>query len=99
VFKFFLVDENGQVGDPAGFVTAVPNWTLGETFLLGRGEKFRILEIRTDLLPEMLGRSQGAQQRPAADRMSRSPQEARLIPGSTIYDDISRVATRHQAMS
>jgi hypothetical protein len=54
VFKFFLVDEHGDVQDPAGFLTAVPNWTVGETFLLGRGEKFRILEIRTDLLPEML---------------------------------------------
>ena len=54
MFKFFLVDEHGQVGDPAGFITAVPNWTVGETFLLGHGEKFRILEIRADLLPEML---------------------------------------------
>jgi hypothetical protein len=54
VFKFFLVDEQGQVGDPAGFITAVSNWTVGEAFLLGRGEKFRILEIRTELPPEML---------------------------------------------
>ena len=35
-------------------ITAVPNWTVGETFLLGHGERFRVLEIRTDLLPEML---------------------------------------------
>jgi hypothetical protein len=27
---------------------------VGETFLLGRGETFRILEIRTELQPEML---------------------------------------------
>jgi hypothetical protein len=29
-------------------MTAVPNWTVGEALLLGRGEKFRILEIRTE---------------------------------------------------
>jgi hypothetical protein len=29
----------------------VPNWTVDETFLLGGGEKFRILEIRTELAP------------------------------------------------
>jgi hypothetical protein len=28
--KFFLVDEHGQVGDPAGLITAVPNWTVGK---------------------------------------------------------------------
>jgi hypothetical protein len=54
VFKFFLVDEAGDVQDPAGFLTAVPNWTAGETLLLGDGRRFRILEIRTELLPEML---------------------------------------------
>jgi hypothetical protein len=54
VFKFFLVDEDGDLQDPAAFLTAVLNWTVGETFLLGRGEKFRILEIRTELEKEML---------------------------------------------
>jgi hypothetical protein len=39
---------------PPAFITAVPNWTVRETFLLGRGEKFRILEIRTEFLAEML---------------------------------------------
>jgi hypothetical protein len=37
MFKFFLVDEHDQVLDPAGFVTAVPNWSVGETFSLGLG--------------------------------------------------------------
>jgi hypothetical protein len=40
-------------------ITAVPNWTVGETFLLG--ERFRVLEIRTDLLPEMLEAGQPTQ--------------------------------------
>jgi hypothetical protein len=54
VFKFFLVDEHGDGQDPAGFLTAVPNWTVGETLLVGDGRRFRILGIRTELLPEML---------------------------------------------
>jgi hypothetical protein len=52
VFK--LVDADGEVCDPAGFVTAVPNWTVGETFSVGSGESFRIVEIRTELAQEML---------------------------------------------
>jgi len=35
------------------FVTTVPNWSVGETFSLGSGETFRIIEIRTELAPEM----------------------------------------------
>src|SRR5262245_39262387 len=54
VFKFFLVDAGGEVQDPAGFVTAVPNWTVDETFLMAHGRRFRIVEIRTGLQPEML---------------------------------------------
>jgi len=50
VFKFFLVDETGDVQNPAGFLTAVPNWTVGETFLMAHGRRFRIREIRTELL-------------------------------------------------
>jgi hypothetical protein len=49
VFKFFLVDERGDVHDPAGFLTAVPNWSVGETFSIGSGESFRILEIKTEI--------------------------------------------------
>jgi hypothetical protein len=54
VFKFFLVDEHGQVGDPAGFITAVPNWTVGETFSIGSGESFRIIVIKTEIADELL---------------------------------------------
>jgi hypothetical protein len=39
VFTFSLVDEDGDVQDPAGFLTAVLNWTVSETFLLGRGDR------------------------------------------------------------
>jgi hypothetical protein len=48
------VDAEGDVQDPAGFLTAVPNWTVGETFLMAHRVEYRILEIRTELLPEML---------------------------------------------
>lgn len=54
MFRFFLVDGQDQVLDPAGFITAVPNWTAGETFTLGTGETFCILEIQTELAPEIL---------------------------------------------
>jgi hypothetical protein len=56
VFKFFLVDETGDVQDPAGFLTAVPNWTVGETLLLAHGRQFRILEIRTEIAEEYIDR-------------------------------------------
>jgi hypothetical protein len=54
VFKFFLVDEHDQGGDPAGFHNGGPELDGQGDVLLGRGEKFRILEIRTELLAEML---------------------------------------------
>ena len=47
--RFFLVDPQGGPADPAVLVTAVPNWTVGEVFLIGSGARFRILEIRTDV--------------------------------------------------
>jgi hypothetical protein len=34
---------------PAGFLTAVSKWTVGERLLLGDGRRFRILKIRTEL--------------------------------------------------
>ena len=35
--------EDGEPNDPAVLVTAVPNWTVGETFSTGRGHELRIL--------------------------------------------------------
>jgi hypothetical protein len=54
MFKFFLVDGAGDVQDPAGFLTAVPNWTVGETFSIGSGESFRIIVIKTEIADELL---------------------------------------------
>jgi hypothetical protein len=54
VFKVFLVDEEDDVHDPAGFITTVPTWTVDETFSIGSGESFRILEIKTEIADELL---------------------------------------------
>jgi hypothetical protein len=54
VFRFLLRLEDGEPPDPAVFVTAVPNWTVGETFPMHHDREFRILEICIQLLPEML---------------------------------------------
>jgi hypothetical protein len=35
-------------------VTAVPNWRVGETFSIGSGESFRILEVKTEIADELL---------------------------------------------
>jgi hypothetical protein len=45
VFKFLLRLEDGDPNDPAVFVSVVPNWTVGETFLLGAGERLRIVAM------------------------------------------------------
>jgi len=54
MFRFFLVDEQGEPLDPVTLITTVPNWSVGETFSIGSGEKFRILEVRTELAEEMI---------------------------------------------
>jgi hypothetical protein len=53
-FKFFLLDKRNEPLDPVAFVTAIPNWAVGETFSVGSGETFRILEIRTDVTQDVL---------------------------------------------
>lgn len=54
LFRFFLVDERGEPLDPVTFITAVPNWVVGDTFSLGSGESLRIVEIQTGLAPEFV---------------------------------------------
>jgi hypothetical protein len=42
-FRYAIHDAEGEdVGD---FVTAVPNWSVGERFVTGDGRAFRILKI------------------------------------------------------
>jgi hypothetical protein len=51
--RFFLVDRDGGPADPAVLVTAVPNWSIGETFSIATGARFRIVDIRTDVASEV----------------------------------------------
>ncbi len=60
MFKFLLVLEDGDSPDPAAFVTVVPGWTVGETFLLTASERFRIVGIETEVAPELEGQGIGA---------------------------------------
>jgi hypothetical protein len=54
VFRFLLQLTNGEPNDPPALVTAVPNWTVGETFMDGLGGRFRILAIDTEIADELI---------------------------------------------
>ena len=55
MFRFLLRLPDGEPPDPApGFVTAVPEWNVGDTFLLPGGERFRILAIQTEIAQQLL---------------------------------------------
>jgi hypothetical protein len=53
VFRNLLVLPDGEINDPAVFVTPVPNYDVGETFMLGDGERLRILEIAPAIVDEL----------------------------------------------
>jgi hypothetical protein len=54
VFRNLLVLPDGEVNDPAVFITPVPNYDVGETFMLGDGSQFRILDINTNMTDDQL---------------------------------------------
>jgi hypothetical protein len=56
MFRFLLKLEDGEPNDPAVFVSAVPNWEVGQTFLTGRGDEWRILAIDTEIDDELVER-------------------------------------------
>jgi hypothetical protein len=49
MFRYLLVLPDDEPNDPAAFITAVPNWSVGETIMLGEGEQLRILAIETSI--------------------------------------------------
>jgi hypothetical protein len=49
VFKYLLMLPDGQPPDPAAFVTAVPNWSVGEEFMVARLKRFRIIGINDEI--------------------------------------------------
>ncbi|MDP9226457.1 MAG: hypothetical protein M3P18_21985 [Actinomycetota bacterium] len=53
MFRFLLMLEI-QPNDPGAFVTAVPNWTVGETLMTGRGQQWRVLVIQTEINEELV---------------------------------------------
>jgi hypothetical protein len=54
MFRYLLKLTDGEPNDPAAFVTAVPNWNVGEIIPLGRGEELRVLAIETDIADELI---------------------------------------------
>ena len=56
MFRFLLRLENGEPNDPAVYVSAVPKYAVGETFLLGPDERLRTLAIDTDIDDELVER-------------------------------------------
>jgi hypothetical protein len=64
VFRFLLRLEDGEPPDPAVFVAAVPNWAVGETIMLGHGERLRkntqpFASAERDDLPRLPVRKRG----------------------------------------
>lgn len=53
MFKYLLSLPSGAPPDPAVFVTAVPNWSVGEIITLGRLEQLRVIAISEDVPDEL----------------------------------------------
>jgi hypothetical protein len=45
-FRFMLVTPGNEPYDPAAFLCAEPNWTVGNVVVLGRDRRFRILDVQ-----------------------------------------------------
>jgi hypothetical protein len=56
LFRFLLKLEDGEPYDPSVFVTVIPSWSVGETFLVTAHERLRILAIDFDLDDELVDR-------------------------------------------
>jgi hypothetical protein len=54
VFRYVLMLPDDEPYDPAVFLTAVPNWSVGELITLGAGEQLRVLAIETEIADELL---------------------------------------------
>ena len=52
-FRFILVHPDGEPADPGMFVTAIPSWRPGDTFLAGSElQRFRIVDVNTEDPPD-----------------------------------------------
>jgi hypothetical protein len=51
--RFLHVHPDGEPADPGMFITAIPNWKVGDEFLGGSDlQKFRILEVDSEQVPD-----------------------------------------------
>jgi hypothetical protein len=48
-FRYLPAMPDGQPPDPVAFVTAIPNWRVDETLMVGSGKQFRIVAKSEDL--------------------------------------------------
>ena len=46
MFRYACLLEDGEPVDPTVFVTAVPDWYVGDTFLTRYGEQFEIVDVQ-----------------------------------------------------
>lgn len=54
MFRHLLVLPDGEPNDPPTFLTAIPNWSVGEIITLGDGEQLRVVRI-ADQIADLLG--------------------------------------------
>jgi hypothetical protein len=55
VFRNLLVLPDGEINDPAVFLTPVPNYDVGEVFMLADGEQLRIVHLDLELDEDAVG--------------------------------------------
>jgi hypothetical protein len=84
VFRYLLRLPDGEPNDLAVLVTAVPNWSVGETFLLSRGERACIVAIETEIIALYVGGFAGADVVPV---------EPVDVGGSPIAEDATKPRT------
>jgi hypothetical protein len=54
-FKYLRVTPDGEPVDPAAvFVTASPNWRIGEEFMLSDASRFGVLHINSEMSDDQL---------------------------------------------
>jgi hypothetical protein len=56
MFRFLLMLENDEPYDPAVFVTVIPSWSVGDTFLITAHQRLLILAQDFDLSGELVGK-------------------------------------------
>jgi uncharacterized Zn finger protein len=45
-FRFALITPDNEPYDPAVFLCAEPQWSVGDVVVLGRDRRFRILDVQ-----------------------------------------------------